>query len=65
MLQVTERPFRLGVRLDEVERRAIDAAVAASGLTLSDWVRRSLADAAKAESEPVNVFVQAHNRRQR
>lgn len=69
MLQTQERPFRLGVRLDEVERRAIDAAVDASGQTLSDWVRSALAQAAReAQSAPApakrpNPFVQAHERR--
>lgn len=69
MLQAQERLFRLGVRLDEVERRAIDAAVEASGETLSEWVRNALARAAReARGAPKratrpNPFVEAHERR--
>lgn len=64
MLRVEERPCRIGIRLDEVERAAVDAAVKASGLSLSDWVRRALADAAKAQTTlDNNVFVRKARQR--
>jgi hypothetical protein len=52
VLQAQEWTHRVSARLTEVERADIDRAVAASGLTLSEWVRDAFATAAAAQDVP-------------
>jgi len=43
------RSLALDVRIDEAERSAFRVAAEAAGLSLSDWVRSRLRDAARQE----------------
>lgn len=52
MLRVEERPHRLGVRLDEIEKAAVERAAASCGLSMSEWTRRAIARAIEAEKVP-------------
>lgn len=49
MLRVVEKPHRIGVRLDELEKAAVERAAASSGLSMSEWTRRAIARAIDAE----------------
>lgn len=65
MLRIAEQVCHLGVRVDEVQKARIVAAAGREGVSVSEWVRWACEAVLEAESAPVNVFVQAHNRRQR
>lgn len=48
-MRTEEYPHRLGIRLDEVQREQIQSAAALAGLSMSEWSRTVLVEAAHAE----------------
>lgn len=69
MRRIAEHVCHLGIRTDEVQRAAVGRAAAREGVSVSEWCRGALQLVLdvqdEPEPEPVNVFVQAHERRQR
>ena len=52
MFRVEEKPSRIGLRVDEVERAKVEAAASAAGLSMSEWARNALMSAVEAQSAP-------------
>lgn len=63
--RIAEHVCHLGIRTDEVQRAAVGRAAAREGVSVSEWCRGALQLVLDVEDEQANVFVQAHERRQR